>query len=101
MMELFRKAGDGPAFANYASVFMTEAYDLTEAARRIRVPTLVVSGSVDSVVSPGFGAQLAAAIPGSRFELVDGADHFETIGNDQRVMKLVSAFLAEDARAPD
>jgi hypothetical protein len=42
------------------------------------------------------GAERAAAIPGARFEILEGKDHFETIGNDPHVLQRVSDFLAED-----
>ena len=40
--------------------------------------------------------ELAAAIPGARFEILEGADHQEAVGNDPRLRRMVSAFLAED-----
>jgi len=42
---------------------------------RIQVPTLVVWGAEDRVVSPDYGRAYAAAIPGARFETIDGAGH--------------------------
>lgn len=42
---------------------------------RISVPTLVVWGSEDKIIGPGQGKALAEAIPGARFELIDGAGH--------------------------
>jgi pimeloyl-ACP methyl ester carboxylesterase/DNA-binding winged helix-turn-helix (wHTH) protein len=92
LMELYKASADGPTFANFASV----AVDASEAARRIRAPTLVVAGSADTELPLRAVSDVAAAIPGARFEILEGADHFETIGNDPRVLELVSAFLAED-----
>lgn len=42
---------------------------------RIGVPTLVVWGEDDAVVTPDFGAAYARAIPDARFVLVPGAGH--------------------------
>ena len=75
-----------------------QSVDLSGAAHRIRVPTLVVAGRGDQLVPVADVSQTAAAIPGARFEIIDGADHFDTIGNDARVMPIVSAFLAEATR---
>jgi pimeloyl-ACP methyl ester carboxylesterase len=43
--------------------------------RKLRVPTLVVHGSEDPLVRPLGGRLIAAAIPGARFELVEGMGH--------------------------
>jgi pimeloyl-ACP methyl ester carboxylesterase/DNA-binding winged helix-turn-helix (wHTH) protein len=94
LMELMRTSADGPTFANFMS-FQTDAAD---AARQVRAPTLVVAGSEDSELPPTAGVELAAAIPGARFEILEGKDHFEAIGNDPQVLQMVSAFLAEDSR---
>jgi len=42
----------------------------------IDVPTLVLWGAEDIVVSPDYGRKFAAEIPGSRFELIDEAGHY-------------------------
>jgi pimeloyl-ACP methyl ester carboxylesterase/DNA-binding winged helix-turn-helix (wHTH) protein len=94
LMTLYLNSGDGTAFANFASVKV----DATNAARGVHVPTLVVAGTADTELPVEATSQVAKAIRGARFELLDGADHFETIGNDPRVLELVSSFLAEDVR---
>jgi pimeloyl-ACP methyl ester carboxylesterase len=43
--------------------------------RRIDVPTLVVWGANDGVVSPAYGRTYASLIPGARFKLIDKAGH--------------------------
>jgi 3-oxoadipate enol-lactonase len=68
--------------------------DASEATARIRVPTLVISGGEDHLLPEG--RRLAAAIPGARFEILEGADHIEACCTDPRLMQMVSAFLAED-----
>jgi pimeloyl-ACP methyl ester carboxylesterase len=42
---------------------------------RIAVPTLVLWGASDGVVTPDYGRRYAALIPGARFVLIDGAGH--------------------------
>jgi pimeloyl-ACP methyl ester carboxylesterase len=51
--------------------------DVSEAAQRIQIPTLVVSGSEDGVMPVAAGSELAALIPGARFEVLEGAGHIE------------------------
>jgi pimeloyl-ACP methyl ester carboxylesterase len=41
----------------------------------LRVPVLVVHGDADRLVPPGNGRVTAAAIPGSRLEIVEGMGH--------------------------
>ena len=43
---------------------------------------------------------LAAAIPGARFEILEGAGHIEACGYDPRLMRMVSEFLASEAALP-
>ncbi len=49
------------------------AHDATAWAREIRVPTLVLGATRDLIYPPADTAALAAAIPGARHELVEGA----------------------------
>jgi pimeloyl-ACP methyl ester carboxylesterase len=42
---------------------------------RLAIPTLVLWGAADGVVTPDYGRGYAALIPGARFALVDGAGH--------------------------
>jgi pimeloyl-ACP methyl ester carboxylesterase len=42
---------------------------------RIALPTLVLWGVSDGVVTPAYGRAYAALIPGARFDLIDGAGH--------------------------
>jgi pimeloyl-ACP methyl ester carboxylesterase len=46
-----------------------------EALAAVAVPTLVVHGDADRLVPPAEGRRTAAAVPGARFELVEGMGH--------------------------
>lgn len=46
-----------------------------QALRSLTVPTLVIHGDADRLVPPDFGRRTAEAIPGARFELVEGMGH--------------------------
>jgi pimeloyl-ACP methyl ester carboxylesterase len=61
--------------------------------RRIRVPTLVLWGASDGVVSPSYGRAYSALIPGARFELIEGAGHHPEIEQPGAFVERVTAFL--------
>jgi len=61
----------------------------------IRVPTLVLWGASDRVVTPDYGRTYAGLIPGARFELIEEAGHHPEIEQPQRFAERVTAFLAE------
>jgi len=63
----------------------------TEAAAKIAVPVLVVSGECDPVL--GRGPRLAQAIPHGRYVEIPGADHF-MLARDASVQTAIAEFLA-------
>lgn len=56
-------------------IALLENFDVTDRLWRIDVPTLILAGSRDAIVPPARQRTLAEAIPGARFELLDGAGH--------------------------
>ena len=68
----------------------------------IRAPVLVVSGASDFLWPPAIGREVAALIPGTRFEVMEDAGHFphlhagaDDIGQvDARLSRRVSAVSA-------
>lgn len=65
---------------------------------RVTVPTLVLWGECDGVVSPDYGRAYAAAIPGARFELIEGAAHHPEIEQPQRLAEAIACFVARPQR---
>ena len=61
---------------------------------RIRVPTLLLWGAADRVVTPDYGRAYAGLIPGARFELIEAAGHHPEIEQPERFAERVAAFLA-------
>jgi proline iminopeptidase len=61
---------------------------LLTAARRIRVPTVIVQGQLDLVCPAASAVALASAIPNSRLELIEGAGHAMT---EPAIMKALYA----------
>lgn len=52
---------------------------LTNWLHRVDIPTLVLWGAKDGMVSTDYGRQYAAGIPGARFETIDDAGHYPSL----------------------
>jgi len=62
---------------------------------RIKVPTLLLWGESDRVVTPDYGRAYSRLIPGSRFELIERAGHHPEIEQPEVFVERVSRFLEE------
>ena len=60
---------------------------------RIAVPTLVLWGASDRIVTPSYGRAYSEAIPGARFELIADAGHHPEIEQPEAFVERVVAFL--------
>ncbi len=60
----------------------------------IKVPTLVLWGASDRIVTPDYGRTYASLIPGARFELIAAAGHHPEQEQPERFTELVAGFLA-------
>jgi len=70
-------------------------------AASIRAPALVIQGTDDRIADVSQGANLAAAIPGGRLELIDGGGHIVNAREPVRVNRLIRAFVGGlDGRSP-
>lgn len=54
----------------------------------ITAPTLVIWGEADRIVTPGYGKEYAAAIPGAVFRMVPAAGHLPQLENPEAVLGL-------------
>ena len=63
--------------------------------RRIAVPTLVLWGASDGIVTPSYGRAYGALIPGSRFELIEQAGHHPEIEQPEAFVDRVVKFLGQ------
>ena len=68
--------------------------------RRIDVPTLVLWGESDRVVTPAYGRAWAEAIPGAQFATIAAAGHYPYLEQPESFVAAVAAFLATGDRAP-
>jgi pimeloyl-ACP methyl ester carboxylesterase len=59
---------------------------------RIKIPTLVVWGESDKVVTPDYGRAYAESIPNARFELISEAGHLPQFEQPQQLLKLLGEF---------
>lgn len=62
--------------------------------RRVAVPTLVLWGASDGVVSPDYGRAYAKLIPGARFELIENAGHHPEIEQPAKFVAHVAGFMS-------
>jgi len=93
--ERFTMAGaraQAAAMANYATT--------PEAVGRLAMPTLVLHGDEDGTVDVKYGRELAAAIPGSRLVIFEGAGHNYLVAAGPASTATVLDFFAEVDRAP-
>ena len=61
----------------------------------IEIPTLVLWGASDGIVTPAYGRAYASLIPGARFEVIDAAGHHPEIEQPGAFVERVLAFLKE------
>ena len=60
----------------------------------VRVPTLFVTGVRDSHYPLELARAHAAAVPGARFEVVEGTSHLSIFEAPERALRLVREFLS-------
>jgi pimeloyl-ACP methyl ester carboxylesterase len=73
---------------------MAARRDAADVLAGITVPTLVITGEEDTVTGPEVGRELAAAIPGARFLLVERAGHLSSLERPEVVNEALLDFLA-------
>jgi pimeloyl-ACP methyl ester carboxylesterase len=59
---------------------------------RVRVPSLVIWGQSDGIVSPDYGRKLCRSLPDARFELVPEAGHYPQIERPDAVADAIEGF---------
>jgi 3-oxoadipate enol-lactonase len=67
--------------------------DSTEVCAGLRIPVLCVCGAEDRLTPPDEMRSLAAAIPGARYELIDGAGHLSNLEQPARFDEIVRGFV--------
>ncbi len=68
--------------------------DLTDVARAVRCPTLLIYGTADTETPPEIGARLKDLIPGSELAILDGFNHLSVLTDGRHQVALrVRKFL--------
>jgi pimeloyl-ACP methyl ester carboxylesterase len=73
-IEMYDRCFD-PAGRNRQLMAIIASGSRTAALGHVRLPTLVIHGSADTLVDPSGGRRTAEAIPGARFVLLEGMGH--------------------------
>ena len=69
-------------------------FDVTDALPAVTVPLLAVAGEDDPLAAPPLVEQVAALVPGARFEVVAGARHLVNLERPDRFNELLLDMLA-------
>ena len=72
--------------------------DLSDVARRVRVPVVLVHGEADTESPPEIAARLHALIPGSRLHLLRGFDHLTILSDGRHQVTHLLGELLESLR---
>lgn len=83
---------DMAALTTYAGASMEDPR-LLRRLTRVRIPTLVLWGEKDQVVTPDFGRAYAAAFPRAHFGLIKGAGHQPVRDNPEAAYAAIDKFL--------
>jgi pimeloyl-ACP methyl ester carboxylesterase len=82
-----------------AAMYLWEPYahspKLLRRLHRIDVPTLVLWGASDGIVTPDYGRAFAAAIPNAEFDLIADAGHVPQLEQPHAFAERVGRFLSE------
>ena len=84
------------AFARRAAAI--EAHNMTARLGEITAPTLVLAGEHDPIAHATEAREMAAAIPGARFEMLTGSRHGITLQHRERTAKIVRDFVLANSR---
>lgn len=74
---------------------LLESFDVTEQLWQIDAPTLVLAGQRDVIVPPSRQRALAEAIPGARFQAIDGAGHVGFLSHRAEVSRHVDKLVKQ------
>jgi pimeloyl-ACP methyl ester carboxylesterase len=61
----------------------------------LSVPTLIVHGSLDTIIPAGHARELGLRLPGSRLAEINGANHILVLNNVDEVTRLIREFLGQ------
>lgn len=77
------------------SIMAMSGFDCRDALAEIAVPTLVLSGTLDTAAPPSGMQRMAARIPGAQYAELEGAGHLGYLEQPQAFNAAVEQFLRE------
>jgi pimeloyl-ACP methyl ester carboxylesterase len=84
-----------------SAMYLWEPYahnpKLPRRLHRIDVPTLLLWGESDGIVTPAYGRAFCERIPGARFELIPNAGHVPQIEQPETFVEQVARFIGAPA----
>ena len=96
--EVLAAARNREATARYAwSPYMHDP-KLKRRLRRIRIPTLLLWGANDRILSEPYGRAYCAAIPGARFQTIERAGHFPHLEQPDIFAERILGFVEETSQ---
>lgn len=90
----FRETNEVSPEAYSGQLHSAMNFDVESRLAEIKAETLVISGDRDTVVPTENSRNLAAAIPGSRLEIIKGTGHMAFVEKAGEFNRIVSEFLA-------
>ncbi len=69
--------------------------DLAESTSRLHIPVLAIAGDEDGSTPPDLVRETAALIPGSRFEIIEGAGHLPCVEQPGILADHIGGFMRE------
>ena len=78
-----------------ASPGMAERPDASDLLPRLDIPTMVITASGDTLIPPQVTREMADAIPGSEFRMIEGAGHLSNLEAPEAFNALLREFLAQ------
>jgi pimeloyl-ACP methyl ester carboxylesterase len=93
-LDLFEFRGSRISAGVRAQLEAEDLPDRLAAYSRIRVPSLVIGFADDLMIPPYLAREVAEAIPGARYEEIDGCGHFGYLERPAEVNKLLVEFFA-------
>ena len=82
-----------------AALAMAHRADSTGDLAGITVPTLVITSSADTLISPDLSRAIANAVPDARIEVIDGAGHLSNLEAPEEFNRRVREFVLEVKKA--
>jgi pimeloyl-ACP methyl ester carboxylesterase len=99
MAERCYERGIHPAGSARQLAAIVTTPDRTPALRNLEIPTTVIHGDVDPLISPSGGRATAAAIPGARLVMIPGMGHDMPPRLWDQILDEIEATAAHAARA--